>query len=508
MFEKSLLNAFNRHQKYTPDLQENVEGTLTGGYSIFPRTRVVEGEAPEKIMVKGPIKASRFNSFVPYEDQLVAFNAFTQKFLVLDPVLVDLLNAAVLENDFPGLSDLHPSFYQELVNTGFLVEETTDELQKVIDLRNEVDFADDHYSLVINPTMNCNFKCWYCYESHIKGSKMNDETMEKIQHHISHIMETRPELKSFSISWFGGEPMLYYDAVVEPIIKFASQKAAQHGIHFETGFTSNGYMIRERMMPIFKAYNVNRFQITLDGVKEKHNTVRYTASKKGTFDKIVENIKLLCKNQIRVTVRINYTEETLDRIEELIPEFSDLKESEKEYILFSFHNVWQEKKPNTLKLEKIITNFRKHDFTTDSLFTSFDTLRDSCYADKKNQATINYDGEVFKCTARDFKADEREGVMTEEGAIVWNEKYEKRMNSKFNNSPCLSCRIQPICNGGCSQQSMENIGSDYCVVEATGMEKNDIIVSRFKQILEVQAIRRSKLVRRINQINRGMLQPA
>ena len=34
-------------------------------------------------------------------------------------------------------------------------------------------------------------------------------------------------------------------------------------------------------------------------------------------------------------------------------------------------------------------------------------FRNSCYADKINQMTVNYDGGVYKCTARDFNEKEQ-----------------------------------------------------------------------------------------------------
>lgn len=504
MYELSIKKAFNRHASKIAQVAENESGVLSGGFSNFPKAKakVSSEESLNGVRMNGhspKLKASRFNSFIPYEGKILGFNAFTQRFLVMDSFLLDLLNAATLEEDINGLGELHPEFYHELGKHGFILDREVDELQKVKEVRKEVDFSEELYQLTINPTMNCNFKCWYCYESHIKGSKMNPETIVKIKKHIDHVMATNNELKYFYISWFGGEPMLYFDHVVKPIVEHAYQKAQECGIEFSTGFTTNGYLIKERMIPFFKANRINHFQITLDGAREKHNTVRFTASKAGTFDKIIQGIKLLCNNQINVSVRINYTDETLDKIEEIINEFDDLSETSKSHIKFSFHNVWQDNNPNRNKLEKIVTNFRRHDFTTVSTYSSFNTLRDSCYADRKNHATINYNGEVFKCTARDFKSANKEGDVDENGNIIWNEKFEKRMNAKFKNSPCLSCRIQPICNGGCSQHALEYGTNDYCVVEGSGITKDDVILSKFKQILEHQIILRTKFFKKIRQ---------
>jgi uncharacterized protein len=113
-----------------------------------------------------------------------------------------------------------------------------------------------------------------------------------------------------------------------------------------------------------------------------------------------------------------------------------------------------------------------------------DTVRYSCYADRSNHATINYNGEVFKCTARDFTSASKEGDLDEDGNIIWNERYTDRMTSKLKNKPCLECAILPICGGGCSQKAMESANEDYCVHFFDENRKKNIIRDRFRTIVE------------------------
>lgn len=108
------------------------------------------------------------------------------------------------------------------------------------------------------------------------------------------------------------------------------------------------------------------------------------------------------------------------------------------------------------------------------------TITNSCYADKLNQVTINYNGDVFKCTARDFKPSLREGYLDDDGKIIWNENFQKRMfDSRFSNTFCQSCKILPLCNGGCSQHRLENLGIDYCIHNFDENEKLEIIKQKF-----------------------------
>jgi uncharacterized protein len=106
-----------------------------------------------------------------------------------------------------------------------------------------------------------------------------------------------------------------------------------------------------------------------------------------------------------------------------------------------------------------------------------------CYGDHRNHATINYNGEVFKCTARDFTNANSEGMLSDNGRIIWNDKFEKRMNIKFKNKPCLECKIMPLCNGGCSQQAIENEGVDYCIYDFDEDKKKKMVIEKFLEAL-------------------------
>jgi uncharacterized protein len=159
---------------------------------------------------------------------------------------------------------------------------------------------------------------------------------------------------------------------------------------------------------------------------------------------------------------------------QIVQDFSDLNETEKELISFSFQQVWQEETDLNDEILKTIECFKKNGLQTNYARFS-DTVQFSCYADKQNQATINFNGDVFKCTARDFKTENREGVLTDDGNIQWNERYLERMNAKFKNPPCLKCSIMPICNGSCSQKAIEKKDKEYCVNNFDEKKKIDII---------------------------------
>lgn len=423
------------------------------------------------------MKTSIYNNFVFYKDKFVGYNALKNSFILLEQDLYNLYEAAKNENKIDDFKEIHLSFYEFMVEKGFFVNTNLNELEEVKKLQLEIDNKDDFFDLFINPTMNCNFKCWYCYETHIKSSKMTKTTIQNVISFCNNIIYENKNLKRFYLSWFGGEPLLQYKDVVLPLLIELSSLFRKNNIKFNSGFTTNGLLINEEMIDSFLKYNVDQLQITLDGIKPLHDKIRYVSKNRGSYDDIISNIILLAENNLQVIVRVNCTKETLDGLDEIMGSFSGLDENVKKNISFTFHRVWQAEQELEDDVSQYIKKYNGESFNVSGV--ALDSFRDSCYADKRNQALINYNGEVFKCSARDFKSSNKEGVLSDNGIINWNSTFEKRMNIKLKNKPCQTCSILPLCGGGCSQVAMENEGNDYCVYDFDENKKKQVVLDTF-----------------------------
>jgi uncharacterized protein len=426
------------------------------------------------------MKPSRFNIFFPYKGNIVAYNSIENDFIFLTNELYQLYSEAVAV-DVKQINKKHPEFWQVLIDKKFIVPENIDEIEKIKDLVHSIDCAAEHYHLIINPTLNCTFKCWYCYETHVKGSKMDDATIEKIKRHIDSKLSSGV-VKHFTISWFGGEPLLYYNQVVVPLLKFANKYTADKSIGFNSNFTSNGVLINDTMVESFNRLKIDGFQITLDGHREQHDKVRYFPNKKGSYDEIVSNIKKCLKSKVHINCRINISKDNFAGIHKILEDFSDVSIEDRKYFQFSFHTVWQEKNNFHTQILDLSERFKENNFVIQYNMHT-DTVRNSCYADKEQQATINYNGDVFKCTALDFTAENREGLLKEDGTIEWNEKYYARMKAKFKNAPCLKCKILPICNGSCSQKAIDSKDVEYCIRDFDENKKIEIVRAKLESVL-------------------------
>ena len=261
-----------------------------------------------------------------------------------------------------------------------------------------------------------------------------------------------------------------------PILEFSNKLSEEKCINFYTHFTTNGSLINNEILEHCKRLgNSCTFQITLDGHRYRHNQVRNNGAKTGSYDVIIANIKKCLDYGFNINCRINLSDETFnDDLLQIIEDFSDLQDTQKQLIFYSLHKVWQVESNLDSEIKNLLKEFKNRNMNVGT-GNSIDTVRNSCYGDKKNQATINFNGDVYKCTARDFKPENREGVLMDDGTIAWNDKYYQRMESKFNNPPCLACNILPICNGSCTQHALDNIGKDYCVHDFDENKNIDII---------------------------------
>jgi len=426
-----------------------------------------------------------FNTILPYEQQFALYNSFTQKVIFIIPDLKELLSAAIAEG-IDGLAEFHPSFYEYLKTNGFLVESDCDEVARVREMSAKIDNNPANFMLTINPTMNCNFKCWYCYETHIKQSKLTKGVISRIEKFIEKTVAL-PCLQTFSLSFFGGEPLLYFKDTVVPIIDFAKPTCEKNKVNLTIGFTTNGYLINESILKYFSDNNLCcGFQVTLDGYKEEHDKVRYVNSNKGSYTEIIKNVRALILNKHFVRLRINYTDKNIYNTHKIAKEFIDIdKELRDKHLIVDFHRVWQNTSEGDISdiVQKNIDLFLEEGLIAQGN-SSLNNVVDSCYADKRGSVVINYNADIYKCTARDFTKENRAGYINNEGDLIWENDYqEKRMNIKFKNKPCQTCRILPICGGGCSQHALEHENTDYCIFKGDEEEKTKLIKNKIDDIL-------------------------
>lgn len=428
-------------------------------------------------------KLSKYNNYVSYENGMICFNSMNSSLFKISMSMYD--NFCKNENNLLELEKNEPILFETFIKTGFLIEKDVCELS-IISFRNKLAvFKTKNYHLTINPTMSCNFKCWYCYET-LKAGSINADTEEKIRRHITELI-TQNKISSLNLNWFGGEPLICFDDCVYKLSIEFKELCRKKQIPFTNGITTNGYLISEAMIKKMKEIELKDFQITLDGNRESHDKTRILINGNPTFDQIVSNINLLCEqiDDVRVVVRINFTDKTLINIRDIIKYFPKKNRNK---ISIAFQRIWQtftdEYKVST-QLKEEVNFFREQGFHS-NLKGLNPLSTHKCYADRYNQAVVNYDGNVFKCTARDFIEVNRDGYLDGDGTIKWDmKKITKRFGkSTFDNEKCLNCKLLPLCMGPCSQKVIEE-GDIEKICELNVMEYSieNFIIDKYESKL-------------------------
>ncbi len=420
------------------------------------------------------MKKSSYNFCLNKGNMSYWFNGITHYHFRLDKFLSKkMLN--IIDNP-EYLKDTSPAFYQKLIEKGFLVDDTINEVNLIREKTNIVRES-KYYFLVILPTMNCNFECWYCIQEHIE-TKMSDLTIQKVKNHIEKII-FEDKIEYLHIEWFGGEPFLYFQDIIKPISSFAKSICEKAGIPFKNTATTNGYFIKPEINSDLINLNFKSFQISLDGTRELHNKVKVSKYGDSAFDVTLKNINsfLSYSEELSVVLRINYTDENLN--DEILTQVNNIIcKKNRNRVLLLYRRVWQEKtdKTRAKKIYSIIDKFSSNGYCA-TIKMDLDNGFLPCYADKKYYNAINFDGSVVKCTANDDLKIDPPGKLLDDGSILWKDGFlEKYYKNRFENNKCIRCKYLPICMGSCPRDyRSETDDKFFCKLQGNDRSFEDII---------------------------------
>lgn len=432
-------------------------------------------------------KISNYNITIPYQSNVIWYNTLRNSMLVLAQEEYDQIDQ-YLKIDICSFQEQYPELYDGLKDAGFIVSEDFDELSHIKLMNKLVVYDTKSVHLTINPTLDCNLKCWYCSTEYAQAKHhggMSKETVEAIKRHIQKLI-IRDKIKALHLDWFGGEPLMYFYEVIKPITEYAKVLCEKNDVSLTQHATTNSVLMTPEMISIMNNLGLNSFQIPLDGNKPHHDSIKYCDDKTGTFDTIISNINSIADNidNVHVTLRINYDKKTLYGVEDVIPLIS---EQAKSIIRVDFQKVWQIKndEKDVEQLKKVKENFRKAGLTSD--YWAYNPIHfNRCYSDRLNHYAINYDGRVFKCTAQDYGDDKVMGIIQEDGDIEWRMKYISKLFSfsTFENERCLACKYLPLCMGPCIIRNYEARTQGFpipCVFEAAQFPFNSYVIEEAKK---------------------------
>ncbi|MGI6198307.1 MAG: radical SAM protein, partial [Candidatus Cloacimonadaceae bacterium] len=341
-------------------------------------------------------------------------------------------------------------------------------------------------------TEKCNLACVYCFQSKVieeRKLEFNKEGVDSFINALLELQSTHSKPDNYTISVFGGEPLLPHNAL---LLSYLYDELDKHG--FDTSIVTNATNL-QHFDEFFNRYEhrVKSIVTTVDGPAQIHNQKRPYRNGQGSYQRIIENLRWLAKHYPSVKIYINMM---LDRANvNLIPELITSLLSEG---LYNLPGV-------SLRFGRVQNRLNPEDNGTDELpythyYPTLLNLQDVCpeikddmldgsemsfigdlYRSWKNQTPLipslngciavypgRYcfypDGNVYTCT--DIAGISEYAI----GSFI--PKFEFNDNSDcwkhysvVDLEKCRNCKYLVICNGGCLVTNLcvnNDVRNTYC----------------------------------------------
>ena len=312
-----------------------------------------------------------------------------------------------------------PELRKYLIENWYLVPEEHDDQQLVDECRAVLTLMDSWprkiHAFHIFTTLDCNARCFYCFEKRMPGSDMTMETASRAVEY----MQEQADGELIKIVWFGGEPLFNF-----PVIDFITNGLKEKGLQFESDMISNGLLFDDELVEKAKnIWNVKSVQITLDGTRQVYKRVKaYVTDEADPFE-----IVLLMRDLVDFLCEEFKGEDNLYVYTSPLIELNNYTYEQKTFI-FDLQDELNS------KLNPLFQKKEKKEFA-DKITNSY------CMATGREAVTILPDGKVGICeniTSGTLLGD----IYTKELDVRAREEFGRRF---YREDKCRPCPMYPNC---------------------------------------------------------------
>lgn len=409
------------------------------------------------------LKQSIYNHRVPLkEGRALLYNALSRSLSLLEPEDLAELEALAAHHAPKTLS----ANMSEFVRQGFAVRSDVDEVAIVAQLYEQARFNSRAINFIVCSTLACNFGCDYCFQGIDKPMEvMPTGVQDGIVAMFEHLLDQRPELNQVQFVWYGGEPL-----VKKKIIYYLADRlipiAQARGVSFGATMVSNGYLMDRNTAEALYQRGLRAVQITLDGSRDMHDARRHLLSKRGTYDRILDNLQSwIDLLPIHVQIRVNIDARNKDDIRNLIDDLAERGFARKPNFKMYFSPVESVTQGCDGVHEKMMRKLDYGQLEVDLYRYAWDQgLADVPYAPRflgicsalrANDFILVPNGDIHKCWDTVSFPAKRVGNIFDDIDILASPDPNKAVWDSFNpfdNEICRSCKLLPNCSGYCAHK--------------------------------------------------------
>lgn len=398
-------------------------------------------------------KSSIYNVLIPTEekDKITIWNTRSGAVLRLFPNVWNAIESGNTQDECLN------EYIEGLSAQGIIIPEDFNEYNSIIFSRRIEQYSlSKTLSLIIAPTLACNFHCEYCFEKGKNSGKiMDDATQDKVLEFVETRFKNDKNIANISVTWFGGEPLIGYESVINKLSERLISLCEHYEVKYNAFIITNGYYLSSDIIEKLFKLHVKSYQITLDGLEEE-----YCKKKRATpqeYKTVIDNIFSLSNyaydNNIEceINIRINVDKSNYHLAKSLVDTLT-LDERYRNNIFFYLGKI-QGQGCGCYELEEfenVQTDFEE--FTNSRLQEILPTKCVWCEQQTLNCFCIGPEGELYKCE-RDF-GDSSKVV----GSVFSGLNYSDHLLKFFDPGvyeKCKSCKLFPVCLGGCPTIAME-----------------------------------------------------
>jgi uncharacterized protein len=375
-------------------------------------------------------------------------------------------------------NELEEETIQQLAKIKILVPEDENELHTIVTENNKAIGASTELYEVIQPSAMCQLGCDYCGQQHTKdyiSQSVSAKLLERIRLKLS-----SGKYDSLFIGWFGGEPLMGLKQIRE-LSKELIKIAGEYKIPYGAKIVTNGLSLKPAIFrELATELKVQQAEITLDGIGAYHDQRRITKEGQSTFDIIFKNIldvtsmpdfeKLGC----RISLRCNVDYRNVEGVSPLIKLLAEHKLQDK---LAYFYPIGVYSWGGNTAHQKSLTKEQFAEMEIGWMIEMFEhgflpgllpnRVKKVCMAVSKDSEMYDAFGNIFNCTEvsyTDFykntpyslgnlKTDNTR-IDANRPLSTWYSDMEDPEAKKF---PCVTCRMLPVCGGGCPKSWHEDM---------------------------------------------------
>lgn len=350
-------------------------------------------------------------------------------------------------------------------------------------------------NVVLNLTDNCNLACVYCFVQQ-KPHYMTLDTAKSAVDLIVNNYNIKKEKgwlgkdERKGVTFFGGEPMLMYDQIIVPLIKYIENTYNINEFHFD--ITTNGTLLNEERLVFMSKYSIYPL-LSIDGDREtqNHNRPCKNHSDDSSFDLISKNIPIILKYFPNATFRSTVYKDSIQNLftdylyaEKMgfknyvcIPDVRSQNWTEEDldnyknelfkiiaYILtYYLHN--EEPKTNFGNLNKMILKILYHDLNNEKDLNTFSIHRCGLGI---TSFSVNYKGDFFTCQEQDSRntgeyfyfGNLKDGIDIDKHTKILMDYITSKGGCEKEDN-CKDCLLKSCCSHGCPStqyDSFKDIG--------------------------------------------------